>query len=109
MKTAPTTTTMARMNETHLCAISTPPFDPPPRDGKCKGNEGKGGCHHCWRRLWDRANSSHVAMVVDGGGGDGIFATAVNNDNAMVVVAKMSLVGCSGGGGCLCRSGGGGS
>ncbi len=34
MKTAPTTTTMATRNETHHGALSTPPFDPPPREGK---------------------------------------------------------------------------
>ncbi len=34
MKTAPTTMTAATMNETRRGALSTPLFDPPPKDGE---------------------------------------------------------------------------
>jgi hypothetical protein len=47
----------------------------------------------------DRANGGNdgrAAMAVDGGGGDGVFAAAVNNDSVMVAVAMTSLVDGSG-------------
>ena len=105
---ATTTTTTATINETCHSALSTPPSDPPLREGKGYGDEGKGGCRCYLRRLWDRANGGRVVMAVEGGGGDGVFATTINDNSAMVLVATMSLVDGSGSYGRSCHCDGGG-
>ena len=45
-KMVPTMKTMAATNETHHGPSSTPMLDPRAREGKGKGDEGKGGGHH---------------------------------------------------------------
>ncbi len=50
-KMVPTTKTVATTKETHHGAPSTLPSNPCPREGKSKGNEGKGG-GHCYGRRW---------------------------------------------------------
>jgi hypothetical protein len=49
-KMAPMMTTLATKNEMHHGAPSTLPSYPHPREGKGKGNEGKGGSHCCGRQ-----------------------------------------------------------
>ena len=86
MKMVPTTTTTAMVNEMRHSALSTPPFDPPPRE----------------------ANGGHAGMAVNCGGDNGVFAATVNDDNTMVVVAITSLVNGGDGNGrpCCCGVGG---
>jgi hypothetical protein len=49
------------------------------------------------------ANGGFAAMVVDGGGGNGVFAAAFDDHNMMVGVAIMSLVNGGSGDGHPCR------